>query len=163
MWMTLRSTTFEHGGPIPRDCTGQGADRSPALAWSGAPEGVRAFALIMDDADAPMPEPWVHWVIYNIPADATGLPEGLDRTPSLRAPVAAIQGRNTFTFDGQPGIGYNGPYPPKGHQTHHYNFSLFALDGPVDLPPGASKDELLAAMSGHILARANLVGSYRID
>ncbi|MEX1022800.1 MAG: YbhB/YbcL family Raf kinase inhibitor-like protein, partial [Dehalococcoidia bacterium] len=121
--MQLRSPAFMPGGPIPAKYTGEGEDVSPPLEWSDAPEGTRAFALICHDPDAPLVSPgsygFVHWVLYNIPADATMLGEGASAHTSGRT-----------DFDRQQ---YNGPMPPPGHGLHHYFFWLFALDRELDL------------------------------
>ncbi|MCK4341420.1 MAG: YbhB/YbcL family Raf kinase inhibitor-like protein [Phycisphaerae bacterium] len=155
MKMTISSTAFEPGQPIPRKHTGQGEDLSPALSWSGVPSGTVELALIMDDPDAPRPEPWVHWVIYKIPAGAEGLKEGVDTSEKLSDPAGTLQGKNSW-----PTIGYRGPMPPPGHGTHHYHFKLYALDSALLVAAGLTKDELLAAMQGHVLAEGELVGTY---
>jgi Raf kinase inhibitor-like YbhB/YbcL family protein len=117
------------------------------LHANGAPEGTRELALICDDPDAPVPQPWVHWVLYKIPADRTSLGEGDNGG-----------GEEGITGWGEPG--YRGPMPPPGHGVHRYFFKLYALDQPVNLAPGASKEELLAAIEGHTLAEAELIGTY---
>jgi Raf kinase inhibitor-like YbhB/YbcL family protein len=154
MTLTLSSPCFSHGGEIPRRCTGDGPDESPPLAWSGAPDGTKSFALIVDDPDAPDPaaprRTWVHWVVCDLPASATSLPEGV----SGRAmPPGATEGKNDSG-----GIGYEGPYPPIG--SHRYFFRLYALDTLVGLRPGHTKPELLRAIDGHVLASAELMGTY---
>ena len=156
MTITISSTAFSHNEPIPRKHTGEGEDVSPALAWSGIPEGTMELALIMDDPDAPRPEPWVHWVIYKLPPTLTGLPEGVPQTPTLGEPAGAVQGNNTW-----PAIGYRGPMPPPGHGVHHYHFKLYALDAALDVQPGLDKKQLLAKMKGHILAEGELIGTYQ--
>jgi len=117
------------------------------------------LALICDDPDAPTPEAWVHWVIYKIPPDTTELPEGVAKTAQLSQPPGAVQGKNSWP-SGQT-IGYRGPMPPPGHGVHRYYFRLYALDTPLDVPPGATKAELLQAMEGHILAQGELMGTYQ--
>ena len=154
--MTITSLAFTAGQPIPKAFTGEGRDVSPALVWENVPAGTVELALICDDPDAPRPEPWVHWVIYKIPADAGGLPEGVPTTERLNTPRGALQGRNTW-----PNVGYGGPMPPPGHGVHHYHFKLYALDAALDLAPGATKEQLLAAMKGHVLAEAELTGTYQ--
>jgi hypothetical protein len=149
--MILRSPAFEPGGFIPSRYTCDGPDLSPPLEWKGVPEGARSLALVADDPDAPMGT-WVHWVIYRIPADSTGLPEGVAKKREL--PDGTRQGKNDFRR-----IGYGGPCPPSG--THRYFFKLYALDRPVDLPPGATKAQLIEAMKGHVIAEAELMGRYR--
>jgi Raf kinase inhibitor-like YbhB/YbcL family protein len=150
--MKLRSSSFENGRPIPPRHTGDGADVSPPLFWSGAPVGTKGFALICDDPDAPMGT-WVHWIIYGLPADAGELPQGVPAETSL--PNGAMQGLNDFHK-----VGYGGPLPPPG-RPHHYFFKLYALDTELTLVPRATKPQLLQAMQGHILAEAQLMGTYR--
>ena len=154
MRMTLRSEAFADGKPIPTMYSGDGEDRSPPLAWEPAPAGTREFALICDDPDAPGGD-WVHWVIYKIPASANALPEGFSSQAELKAPVGILQGQNSWET-----IGYRGPQPPKKHGPHHYYFRLYALDGPLELKAGATKQELLSAMQGHVIGQGQLVGVY---
>ncbi len=158
MSLRLTSEAFANNEAIPKRFTADGEDLSPPLAWSGAPQGVKEYALICDDPDAPTDQPWVHWVLYKIPPDTTSLPGGLGKHAILEKPSGARQGKNSWP-KGQT-IGYRGPAPPPGHGTHHYHFKLRALDTELDLAPGADKDQLLAAMKGHILASAELVGTY---
>jgi Raf kinase inhibitor-like YbhB/YbcL family protein len=155
MAMTLQSEAFAHGRAIPKKHTEDGDDLSPPLSWAGVPDGTQEFALIVDDPDAPRTEPWVHWVLYKIPADVRALTEGLPQTPRLNAPGGAQQGKNTWGTDG-----YRGPAPPKGHGTHHYHFRLYALDAPTPAAQGLDKSALLGAMKGHVLGEAELVGTY---
>ena len=145
--ITVTSSAFNPGAKIPRKYTGEGEDVSPPLAWSGAPADTKEFALICDDPDAPRPEPWVHWVLYGIPADRNSLPEG--------NAGGADEGKTSFGK-----IGYGGPMPPPGHGVHHYYFKVYALDQPLELGPGATKERLLEAMAGHVLAEGELVGTY---
>ena len=153
--LTVRSTAFAAGEAIPGKYTGDGKDVSPPLAFSGAPAGTKQLALICDDPDAPRADPWVHWVIYRIPPDANGLPEGVATTAKLAQPAGTRQGKNSWGK-----IGYGGPAPPAGHGVHHYHFRLYALDAEIDLPAGAGKAELLAAMKGHVVAEGELIGTY---
>jgi Raf kinase inhibitor-like YbhB/YbcL family protein len=155
--ISLTSSAFKHGAPIPRRHTGDGEDISPPLAWTGVPEGTRELALLCDDPDAPTPQPWVHWVLFNVLPDVTSLPEGVPRRPRLTEPIAATQGTNSWPSDN---IGYRGPAPPRGHGTHHYHFVLRALDCRVTLPAGTDKQGLTKAMKGHILATGELIGTY---
>jgi Raf kinase inhibitor-like YbhB/YbcL family protein len=155
MGMTLQSDAFAAGGAIPRRYGEDGDDISPPLMWSGLPEGTKELALVVDDPDAPRADPWVHWVVYKIPADVRTLPEGVPRTPVLSVPAGAMQGKNTWGSDG-----YRGPAPPKGHGTHHYQFHLYALDAPLAAAQGLDKDHLLKVMKGHVLDEAELVGTY---
>jgi Raf kinase inhibitor-like YbhB/YbcL family protein len=153
----LRSTAFDHNADIPRIYTGDSDDRSPPLSWEGAPNDAKEFALICDDPDAPSAGSWVHWVIYAIPADIRALPESLPKNAQLTAPVAAKQGKNSWPSGAT--IGYRGSHPPPG-KSHHYHFKLYALDTKLDLGASVTKDELLKAIQGHILAEGELVGTY---
>jgi Raf kinase inhibitor-like YbhB/YbcL family protein len=154
MALTLTSPAFSHQGEIPGRYTCEGEDLSPPLAWSEAPEGTKSLALIVDDPDAPDPEApqmtWVHWVLYDLPASAGGLDEAV--APEA-LPPGTREGRNDWRR-----TGYGGPCPPIGR--HRYFHKLYALD--VVLPDlGApTKTELEAAMEGHVLARAELMGTY---
>jgi Raf kinase inhibitor-like YbhB/YbcL family protein len=154
----LTSTAFADGEPIPRDHTGEGDDLSPLMTWTGLPPGTKSLALVCDDPDAPTPRPWVHWVIYNIPADAGGLPEGLPRDERLSAPEGALQGKNSWPSDN---VGYRGPMPPPGSGRHRYDFKLYALDAMLNLEPAAAtKESLEQAMRGRVLGQGQLVGTY---
>ena len=155
MGMTLRSDAFADGEAIPRRYTEDGEDLSPPLTWSGLPEGTRELALIIDDPDAPRAEPWVHWVLYKVPADVRTLTESISQAPTLNVPPGAMQGKNSWGTDG-----YRGPAPPRGHGTHHYHFRLYALDAPLAAAQGLDKAGLLRATEGHVLAEAELVGTY---
>jgi Raf kinase inhibitor-like YbhB/YbcL family protein len=155
MAITVTSTAFKPNGPIPKQYTGEGQDVSPPLAWSGVPKTAKQLALICDDPDAPRAEPWVHWVIYQIPADATGLPEGVPQKEELDDPKGVKQGVSDFKK-----VGYNGPLPPPGHGTHHYHFRVYALDVELSMPAKQAKKQLLDAMKGHILAQGELIGTY---
>lgn len=153
--LELRAAAFEHAQPIPTRFTEDGEDLSPALTWSGVPATASELALIMDDPDAPSAQPWVHWVIYRIPGATTALPEGIARREQPDTPPGAMQGNNSWGT-----IGYRGPAPPRG-PVHHYHFRLYALDAPLTLKPGTDKAALLKAMSGHILAQGELIGTYQ--
>lgn len=145
--IALASSAFTPGGQIPTKYTGEGEDVSPPLAWSGAPDGTMELALICDDPDAPRPEPWVHWVLYAIPAGTDSLAEG--------GTGVGLEGKTSWGA-----TGYGGPMPPPGHGTHHYRFRLYALGQTLALEAGATKDELLSAMKGLVLAHGELVGTY---
>lgn len=148
--MNLTTTAFAPGGRIPLQYTCDGSDFSPDLEWQDPPQGVESFALIVDDPDAPRGA-WVHWLVYNIPAPAFRLAAKLPR--EAEHPSGLRQGLNSWGR-----IGYGGPCPPSG--AHRYFFRLHALDAVLDLPGGASRDEIEAAMAGHVLARAELMGTY---
>jgi Raf kinase inhibitor-like YbhB/YbcL family protein len=151
MTLEVTSTAFQSGATIPREYTGDGADRSPPLRWSEPPSGTKSLALICEDPDAPRGT-WVHWVLFNLPAQERGLEEGVPREDVLGN--GAKQGKNDFGK-----IGYGGPAPPKG-KPHRYFFKLYALDTPLDLPAGATKAQLLEVMRGHVLADGQLMGIY---
>lgn len=154
MSLSLSSPSFEQGGSIPTRCTGEGKDESPPLAWKGAPRDTKAFALIVDDPDVPDPaapkRTWVHWVVSDLPASASSLPEGAS---GKAMPSGSHEGAN----DGGD-TGYSGPYPPRGR--HRYFFKLFALDEPTGLGDGHTKADLLQAIEGHVLDQAELIGTY---
>ena len=149
--MELKSPAFSEGQAIPSKYTCDGKDVSPPIAWSETPPGTKSFALIADDPDAPMGT-WVHWVIYNLPPTTRKLPE--EFPTDGRLPDGTIQGKTDFGR-----TGYGGPCPPSG--THRYFFRLFALDTVLSLPSASTAKQLKAAMQGHILAEAQLMGSYR--
>lgn len=154
MTFALTSPAFKNNERIPVKHTGEGADVSPPLEWGDPPAGTKSFALICDDPDAPVGT-WDHWVLWNLPGERRKLPENVAKVDTLPDLGGARQGKNSW-----PKIGYNGPMPPKGHGTHHYNFALYALDAPLDLKAGADKKTLLAAMKGHVLGQARLTGTY---
>lgn len=149
--MELISSAFVNNSRIPSQYTCDGKDISPPLSWSHAPNNTKSFALINEDPDAPMGT-WVHWLIWNIPHKVTELKENVEKTKEL-----ADGSRQGITDFGR--VGYGGPCPPSG--THRYFFKLYALDTYLDLPAGAKKEELLKAMKGHILAEAQLIGTYQ--
>src|SRR5512132_902413 len=154
MPLSLTSSGFSHGGAIPQRDTGAGADVSPPLAWSGLPEGTKSLALVVDDPDAPDPKApkmtWVHWVLYNLPPTVGALPEAV--SPEA-LPPGTRQGRNDWNKPG-----YGGPCPPVGR--HRYVHKLYALDTVLAELKPPSKSKLLEAMEGHVLAPAELVGTY---
>ena len=150
--MNLKSNAFKPSGAIPSKYTCDGADVSPDLTWDGAPEGTKSFALICEDPDAPSGT-FTHWVLYSLPSNATQLPENLPKQSEVNSPKSK-QGINGFGK-----AGYGGPCPPGG--THRYFFKLYALDSEVQLPSKVGKKELEAAMKGHVLAQAELVGTYQ--
>jgi Raf kinase inhibitor-like YbhB/YbcL family protein len=157
--MTIRLTSgaFEAGAAIPKKFTEDGDDVSPPLNWDNLPPGAKELALICDDPDAPSKEPWVHWVLYKIPADVRELPEGVATSERLESPSGALQGLNSWPSGRT--VGYRGPAPPSG--THHYHFRLYALDAPLTLDAKATKTALLKAMKGHVLAEGELVATYK--
>lgn len=144
------TSAFANGGPIPRKYTCDGEDISPPLQWADAPVDTRSFALIVDDPDAPI-SPWTHWLLYNLPSESCALPESVP--PDAELTDGSRHGKNSWGW-----LGYGGPCPPSG--AHRYFFKLYALDTVLELRPGASKEALLQAMGGHILAQAWLMGLY---
>jgi len=150
MDIELKSSAFDNEGKIPKKYTCDGDDISPPLSWKSIPEGTKSLAIVCDDPDAPMGT-WVHWVVYNIPADIRSLNESI--VPEKEIENGGIQGMNDFKK-----IGYGGPCPPSG--THRYYFKIYALDTEIALEPGANKSKLLIAMEGHILAKGDLMGKY---
>jgi Raf kinase inhibitor-like YbhB/YbcL family protein len=156
MELKVSSPAFAAGAYIPAKHACGGADVSPELRWEGAPAGTVSFAVIMDDPDAP-PGTWVHWVLFNIPGAAKGLPEGVDKVEELSdgSRHGACWGVDEFSR-----TGYYGPCPPPG-KPHRYFFKVYALDRRLDLKAGADKTALLKAMKGHILAAGEIMGLYR--
>ena len=152
MAFTLSSAAFQNGSAIPKKYTCDGADISPALSWEGVPAGTKTISLIADDPDAPAGT-WTHWVLFDLPASTKSLPENVPRVDRLKE--RGTQGRNDFR-----NIGYGGPCPPPG-KLHRYFFKLYALDSSLDLQPGISKAELERRMDGHIVGKAELIGTYK--
>jgi Raf kinase inhibitor-like YbhB/YbcL family protein len=154
MAMTITSSAFGDGAAIPSRYTCQGDDITPPLSWTGVPDQARSLVLIVDDPDAPDPKAprmtWVHWVVYNLPADATGLPEG---ATSADLPPGTQEGVNDWNR-----TGYGGPCPPVGR--HRYFHKLYALDTTLTGLDRPTKKELEAAMQGHVIEQAQVVGTY---
>jgi len=146
--LTVTSDSFPTNGAIPVDYTCDGADKAPQLTWSAPPPGTRSFAIIADDPDAPGGT-FTHWVVFDIGPDVRALPEAAES-----ASVGASNGANGFKRPG-----YGGPCPPK-MELHRYYFRVFALDGPMNLKPGASREGLEAAMQGHVLAEGAVMGTF---
>ncbi|MDQ6821765.1 MAG: YbhB/YbcL family Raf kinase inhibitor-like protein [Actinomycetota bacterium] len=144
----LRVSSPAFGGHkrIPERYTGDGEDVSPALEWSGAPEGTKSFAIVVYDPDAPLVDGFTHWVAYGIPGDATGVPEGVSDVTA---------GTNSLGNSG-----YNGPAPPPGHGPHHYYFWVYALDSDLDLEPGFDRRALLERIEDHVIEQARAIGTY---
>lgn len=150
--MQLTSTAFQNGRPIPEQYTCDGKNISPPLKWSGAPSGTKSFVLICDDPDAPSGD-WTHWMVYDLPAAATELPEAAPKFQYIAG--NAKQGLNDFRQ-----LGYGGPCPPPG-KPHRYFFRLAALDAMLGIQPGASKKDVQEAMAKHVLAQTELMGTYQ--
>jgi Raf kinase inhibitor-like YbhB/YbcL family protein len=149
--MKITSSAFADGQTIPKQYTGDGKNISPPLAWSGAPEKTKSFALICDDPDAPVGT-WIHWVVYDIPAKVQGFDEAV--TPQAVLNQGGKHGTSSFKS-----LGYGGPAPPAG-KVHHYYFKLYALDAELGLKPGATKQQVLDGMKGHVLMEAQIIGTY---
>jgi Raf kinase inhibitor-like YbhB/YbcL family protein len=153
VFISLTSSAFAEGAPIPEEYTCQGKDISPPLKWSGVPSEAKSLALIMDDPDAPMGT-WVHWVLYDLASSMTELPQGMSAREHIGA-GSGKEGLNDFKR-----LGYGGPCPPPG-KPHRYFFKLYALDTTLDLKPGAKKKDLERAMEKHILGQGQLIGTYK--
>jgi Raf kinase inhibitor-like YbhB/YbcL family protein len=152
----FKSNGFPTDTTIPTRHTADGEGLSPELHWSKLPEATRELAIIVDDPDAPSPEPFVHWVVYKIPPKVGSLPEGFSQQPKPSGISGVVQGKNSYDH-----LGYDGPNPPPGSGTHHYRFRLYALDQPIDVQAGASAHALMAAMTPHILDTVELIGRYK--
>ena len=151
MEISIESSAFQEGGMIPSKYTCDGINVSPPLKWSELPEETKSLVLISDDPDAPMGT-WVHWVVYNIPPSLNEFTENIPAMKILDS--GAIQGTSDFGR-----IGYGGPCPPSG--THRYFFKLYALDDKLNLGPGATKQQVVDAMKGHVIAEGQLMGRYK--
>lgn len=154
--MRLESPAFRDGAPIPAAHSRDGEDASPPLSWTDPPAGTRSFALVCDDPDAPRGT-WVHWVLWGIPAATRSLAAGAGSSEKPAGGVG-VHGLNDFKERR-----WGGPAPPRGHGVHHYHFRLYALDEEPRLTPGATSAELASAIEGHVLAHAEVVGTYRRD
>jgi hypothetical protein len=155
--IVVSSPRLKAGETMPRDYTPDGRNVSPPLTWANIPGNTEAFAVVCEDPDAGNPPPFVHWVIYNIPATATGVPEGVPIDPGAPMPPAiagAVQGTSGFRR-----AIYRGPAPPPG-KPHHYHFVVFALDAKLNLTPGLTRAELLDAIKGHVVGQGELVAIY---
>jgi Raf kinase inhibitor-like YbhB/YbcL family protein len=155
--IAVASPTLKADETMPRDYTPDGRNLSPPLAWTNLPAATREIAVVCEDPDAGNPPPFVHWVIYKIPATATGLPEGIPIDPGAAMPseiAGAIQGVSGFRR-----AIYRGPAPPPG-KPHHYHFVVYALDADLGLKPGLTRADLLAAIDGHVIGRGELVSIY---
>lgn len=153
--LDVDSSSFAAGATIPMRHSDYADGVSPALSWTAVP-GATSYAIIMEDPDARPATPFVHWLAWNIPGGVTRLPEGVQEQPRLTEPDGVLQGRTT-----RGSTGYYGPKPPVGDAPHHYHFQVFALDAMLTIPAGADRDTLVAAMKGHVLAKSELVGTYR--
>lgn len=153
--MQITSPAFDEDGTIPEKYTRDGANVSPPLNVSGVPEGAESLTVIVDDPDAPQTDPWVHWLIWNIPAQADHIPEGYPPSGDGKAFDGTAQGTNDFGT-----VKYDGPAPPPSHGEHRYRFTLYALDTTLDLEPGANRTQLDAAIDGNVVEQDRLTGVY---
>jgi Raf kinase inhibitor-like YbhB/YbcL family protein len=147
----VHSSSFSNGKSIPGRYTCDGANLSPQLRWQPAPAGTKSLAIVMEDPDAPID--FTHWLVYNIPPGVRELGEGASQQGAM--PQGSVEGRNDF---GRPG--YGGPCPPRGNP-HHYLLRVYALDIRLDLSAGATRKQVDAAMSGHVVAQGQIVGAYQ--
>ena len=155
--IVVRSPSVAPDQPIPRDYTADGRNISPPIGWTNVPSGTKQFALVVEDPDAGNPPPFVHWVLYNLPPTATGVPEAISIDPQAPMPreiAGAIQGVSGFRRPI-----YRGPAPPPG-KPHHYHFVVYALDADLGLKPGLTRADLLAAIRGHVIGQGELVATY---
>jgi Raf kinase inhibitor-like YbhB/YbcL family protein len=151
----VMSRAFSTDQEVPKKYTADGDDVSPPLAWAGVPKAAKELVIVVVDPDAPKPQPFVHWMMYKIPASVSEIPEGLGKGERIHDPAGALQGRNSMGA-----VGYNGPSPPKGHGVHHYHFRVYAVDVVLDVKPGADRDALLKAIEGHVVGEGEVVGRY---
>jgi Raf kinase inhibitor-like YbhB/YbcL family protein len=151
----VRSGEFDAGATMPAKLSEYADAVSPQVSWSSVPEA-KSYALVMEDPDAKPVTPFVHWIIWNIPAEVTQLPEGLQKQARLTAPDGVMQGRTS-----RGSVGYFGPHPPAGDPPHHYHIQVLALDAMLDTPGGRDRDEMLKAAAAHVIAKGELVGMYR--
>jgi len=160
--LTLTSEAFEHNQPIPLANSAYGDNLSPAFSWEGLPEGTASLALVLADESVPMPGGFVHWVIYNIPASASGLPEGIPADAATLTEPADVTG----TTQGNMGMnnpGYFGPRPPADNDPHNYVFTLYALDEDLELPAGLNRNALMEAIEGHVIGQGSITGTYQVN
>jgi Raf kinase inhibitor-like YbhB/YbcL family protein len=154
MTIGLTSSAFDQGQPIPKRYSGEGQNISPPLNWDNIPDQARSLVLIVEDPDAPN-RTFIHWVLYDIPVNTSGLAENVPHQPVLQSLEGAHQGPNSADK-----IGYMGPMPPQGHGPHRYFFRMYAVDANLNLPQGASVEQVRQAMEGHVVAQGELMGTY---
>jgi hypothetical protein len=153
--LKLTSPAFEYNKMIPKKYTADGEDVSPPLTWGRGPAQTKDYVLIVEDPDVSGKQPYVHWIVYNIPADQTSLPDGASGVNGMRGQSGLKEGKNSKGL-----IGYVGPEPSPG-KAHRYFFQLFAIDAPLNLQPGADKKAVMEAMQGHALLQGELIGKYQ--
>lgn len=153
--LTVTSSAFQNGSALPVTFTQDGQNISPPLSWSRGPAGTKTYVILTEDSGVARPQPVFHWVLFNVPANTTSLPQALPTDPKLMTPAGAMNGLNI-----RKASGYMGPKPPAG-QTHPYHFEVFALDTSLGLDPAtADRNAVVAAMTGHVLAEGEVVGTY---
>ena len=153
--ITVESPAFSDGSEIPETNCDYGDGRSPELRWSVVPSGTRSVAVVAEDPDVSQKTPFTHWLLYNLSPETRHLPESLPNDSRLTSFDGAMQGRTSVGT-----IGYYGPHPPANDREHHYHFELFCLDTPLDVGPGATREQVMNAMAGHVLAKGELTGTY---
>ncbi len=152
----VRSDAFEEGREIPDEYSAGGRNLSPSVGWSGVPERAQSIVVIVEDPDAPPPQtPFVHWLVYNIPPTVERLPQDIPKVKQPEQPAGVAQGLNSSGS-----VGWFGPKPPKGDPPHHYHFQVFVLDRDLKLPPGARRQDVLEAMSGHVIGKGQVVATF---
>lgn len=152
--ITVTSSAFKQGEPVPKKYSGEGQNISPPLSWSGVPDSAAELVLICEDPDAPRGI-FTHWVLCNMSPQTTSLPEGVKPVAEPPVPAGGVQGRN-----GGEKLGYTGPLPPPGHGVHHYHFRLFALDRALKLRSGLTREQVMIAIHGHVICEGEIVGTY---
>ncbi len=157
--LAVRSSAFADGAAIPLRNSAYGEGLSPEISWTGAPQGTQAFVLVLTDPDVPMPNGFVHWVIYNIPGTARGLPASIPSDAATVTEPAAIAGA-TQGLMGMRRSGYFGPRPPAGGGPHHYVFTVYALNSDLELAEGLSRDDVVSAIEGHIVGQGQVTGVF---
>lgn len=153
--LEVRSNAFEAGARIPDEHTAAGAGVSPELSFANIPPQARSLVLLVEDPDAPGKTPYVHWLVYDLPADTTSLPAGIPNEGRLQDPPGALQGQTSAKT-----VGYVPPRPPRHDPPHHYHFELFALDSELSLPEGATREQVLQAAAPHIVAKGRIIGTF---
>ena len=153
--VAVRSDGFEAGHEVPEENTGYGQNISPPLSWTGIPESAQSLVLLVEDTDV-KDGPFVHWVMFNIPATSDGIRQGIGPEGLLSYPLGAHQGTNSAGT-----IGYFGPKPPVGEPAHHYHFQVFALNTTLKLPVGANRTDVVNAMNGHVVGKGQIIGTFR--
>jgi Raf kinase inhibitor-like YbhB/YbcL family protein len=151
----VTSSAFQANGAIPKEYAATGANISPPIEFIGVPSSAQDLVLVVEDPDAPFPNPVVHWIIYNIPVGTKSLPKSIPHGESVSTPAGARQGNN---YQNKPG--FSGPKPPVGHGVHHYHFQAFALDKRLSMSGTPTKNDLVSALSGHVIAEGELVGTF---